>query len=96
MGRVAAGGITVTPEVPAAATPALLRGFVGGLQRDGRVSHVVMSTYQGHPSVRATLTKPTGTEVALAYAYSPSRIYVLMAADRASLTALQSRFQPAP
>jgi hypothetical protein len=96
LGGVAAGGVTVTPDAPAGAMTSMLRGFVAGLQRDGSVSDIAMSTYQGRPSVSATLTKSTGTQVVLAYASSPSRMYMLIAADRASLAALEGRFHPTP
>lgn len=91
------GGVTITPAASSSQTAAMLRGFVEGLQRGGTVSDVTQGTYEGHPSVTATVTKSTGVaESVMAFTYSSTRMYTLFAPNGSALTVVERNFQPTP
>jgi hypothetical protein len=91
-----AGGVAFTPDLPSTAVPVMLRSVISGMDARTGVSDVVDGTYEGHPSVTATADTPNGPLRVLAFTYSPSRLYILVAGSAASLEALERNFTPTP
>ncbi|HEY2299092.1 MAG TPA: hypothetical protein VGH43_15270 [Jatrophihabitans sp.] len=87
-------GYTFAPPLPAASIRNALRGGLVGMARGAQVNDVVEATYEGHPSITATLDDGSGDPASvIVYAYSDSRFYMLAARDDATLALLESRFR---
>jgi hypothetical protein len=86
-------GYTFAPPLPADAIRNALRGGLAGMARGAHITDVVEATYEGHPSITATLDDGTGDPASvIVYAHSGSRFYMLAARDDATLALLESRF----
>lgn len=95
--REVAAGLVVTPSIPAEHMSEFMQGAVSGFARNGHLANIASTTYEGHPAITATGTTTDGATVQmLFYAYSSTRMYMLMAPDAASMTALESQFRPTP
>lgn len=95
--HVAAVGFVVTPGIPADALDAFMHGVIDGFGQNGSISNLTTTTYDGRPAITATKTTSDNvSERVLVFAYSSTRMYLLVAPDDASLTALESHFTPTP
>ena len=87
-------GYAFAPALPADAVRNALRGGLTGMARGAQVGDVVEGSYEGHPSITATLANGSGDPArVILYAYSGSRFYMLAARDDATLALLESRFR---
>ena len=89
-----AAGLVVTPSIPAEHMDEFMQGAINGFAHNSQLSNIATSTYQGHPAITATATTDGATVQMLFYAYSSTRMYMLMAPEGASMTALETAFRP--
>jgi hypothetical protein len=95
--KQAAGGYVVTPDIPSDRVELALRDSLEGMAHGATLTDLANGTYQGYPSATATITDNTGSSVhVMTFAYSANRVYLLIAADEASLASLEVNFSPIP
>ena len=93
--NVAVGGFTVRPTLSPKQLHSMLGGIVVGMAHGGKLSRVSERDYQRHPAITATVSSGAAHVLrVLAFAYSASRIYVLIAPTDAALAQLERGFRP--